>query len=101
MEIRNRRVLITGGSSGIGLALAEVLGSKGACVAISGRQNGQLHAAIASLRAAGVAAKPIEADVTTESGRDATVAGALEALGGVDILVNNAGGVRAGRLENT
>jgi short-subunit dehydrogenase len=94
MEIRNRRVLITGGSSGIGLALAEVLGSKGACVAISGRQNGQLHAAIASLRAAGVAAKPIEADVTTESGRDATVAGALEALGGVDILVNNAGGVR-------
>jgi len=55
MEIRNKRVLITGGSSGIGLALAQVLGSKGARVAISGRQNDRLHAAIASLRAAGVA----------------------------------------------
>jgi uncharacterized oxidoreductase len=101
MEIRNRRVLITGGSSGIGLALAQVLGSKGAHVAISGRQSDRLNTAIASLSAAGVAAQAITADVATQSGRDATVAGALEALGGVDILVNNAGGVRAGRLENT
>lgn len=101
MEIRNKRVLITGGSSGIGLALAQALGSKGAHVAISGRQNDRLHSAIASLHAAGVAAKAIVADVTTRSGRDATVAEALEALGGVDILVNNAGGVRAGRLEKT
>jgi uncharacterized oxidoreductase len=101
MEIRNRRVLITGGSSGIGLALAQVLGLKGAHVAISGRQADRLDAAIASLRAAGVAAKPIVADVATEWGRAATVEGALEALGGLDVLVNNAGGVRAGRLENT
>jgi uncharacterized oxidoreductase len=101
MEIRNRRVLITGGSSGIGLALAQVLGLKGAHIAISGRRSDRLDAAIAHLRAAGVAAKPIAADVATESGRAATVEGALEALGGLDVLVNNAGGVRAGRLENT
>jgi short-subunit dehydrogenase len=101
MEIRNRRVLITGGSSGIGLALAQVLGLKGAHVAISGRRTDRLDAAIAHLRAAGVAAQPIVADVATESGRAATVEGALEALGDVDVLVNNAGGVRAGRLENT
>jgi uncharacterized oxidoreductase len=101
MEIRNRRVLITGGSSGIGLALAQVLGLKGAHIAISGRRSDRLDAAIAHLRTAGVAAKPIAADVATESGRAATVEGALEALGGLDVLVNNAGGVRAGRLENT
>lgn len=94
-------MLITGGSSGIGLALAQVLGLKGAHVAISGRQTGKLDEAIASLRVAGVSAKPILADVATESGRAATLRGVLEAFGGVDVLVNNAGGVRAGRLENT
>ncbi|RKT26949.1 short subunit dehydrogenase [Paraburkholderia sp. RAU2J] len=90
MEIRNRRGLITGGSSGIGLALAQVPGSKGARVAISGRQTDRLHAAIASLRAAGVAAKAIVTDITTESGRDATVARALEALGGVKAVLEEA-----------
>lgn len=100
MEIRNKRVLVTGGSSGIGLALAQVLGLKGAHVAISGRSADRLDAAVAELRAAGVEAKHIVANVATESGRAATIEGALEALGGVDILVNNAGGVRAGRLEN-
>ncbi|RKR45245.1 SDR family NAD(P)-dependent oxidoreductase [Paraburkholderia sp. BL17N1] len=101
MEIRNRRVLITGGSSGIGLALAHILGLKGAHVAISGRRTDKLDDAIASLRVSGITAKAIVADVATESGRAATIEEVLETLGGVDILVNNAGGVRAGRLENT
>ena len=43
----------------------------------------------------------LAADVSTEDGRKATLAFALEKLGGLDVLVNNAGGVRAGRLEDT
>jgi short-subunit dehydrogenase len=46
-------------------------------------------------------AEYLAADVSTQEGRKATLAFALQALGGLDILVNNAGGVRAGRLEDT
>jgi uncharacterized oxidoreductase len=100
MDIKNKRVLITGGSSGIGLALARTLGANGARVAISGRRAGALEEAVTVLRAAGIAPQVIAADVSTEAGRAATVEQTLATLGGIDILVNNAGGVRAGRLED-
>jgi short-subunit dehydrogenase len=101
MEIGGKHILITGGSSGIGLALARALGAKGARVAITGRREQALADATGQLRAAGIAATPIAADVATEAGRAATLAGVIKAFGGLDILVNNAGGVRAGRLDDT
>jgi uncharacterized oxidoreductase len=101
MRIENRRVVITGGSSGIGLALAKALGAAGARVAITGRRPGLLDDAVKDLAKDGIVAHAIVADVSTETGRATTLNDAVAALGGVDILVNNAGGVRAGRLEDT
>lgn len=100
MNVDGKRILITGGSSGIGLALAERLLDKGASVAISGRDDERLAAAVQTLRKPGRTVNGIAADVTKPDARAATLDQAIAALGGLDILVNNAGGVRAGRLEN-
>jgi short-subunit dehydrogenase len=97
MELKNKRALITGGSSGIGLALAQALTVRGARVVITGRRQSVLDEALRSLDSA----NGVRADVGTIEGRAATLDQAIQTLGGLDILVNNAGGVRAGRLENT
>jgi uncharacterized oxidoreductase len=101
MKITGKRVLITGGSSGIGLALAHVLVAKGAKVAISGRRPDVVAEAVRSLQTNNAEIHGIAADVATAEGRTATLERALATLGSLDVLVNNAGGVRAGRLENT
>ena len=101
MNIEGKGVLITGGSSGIGLALAKALVAKGAKVVITGRRSAAVSAAVVGLRKVGGSVTGIAADVGTEEGRTLTLRQALDALGGLDILVNNAGGVRAGRLEAT
>jgi short-subunit dehydrogenase len=98
MNIGGKRVLITGGSSGIGLALAQAFLVKGAKVAISGRRPDVVANAVQALAAHG-AVHGISADVATPDGRATTFKQAVDALGGLDILVNNAGAVRAGRLE--
>jgi short-subunit dehydrogenase len=100
MNIKGKRALITGGSSGIGLALAHLLLAKGAEVVITGRRPDVLANAVRELEGVGAPAWGIVADVAATDGRAATIKQALALLGGLDILVNNAGGVRAGRLEN-
>ncbi|HEX6958419.1 MAG TPA: SDR family NAD(P)-dependent oxidoreductase [Ferrovibrio sp.] len=97
MQLNGKRVLVTGGTSGIGLALAHELIGKGARVFVSGRRQAMLDAALRELKSA----SGIAADVATPDGRARMLQGAMQALGGLDILVNNAGGVRAGRLEKT
>lgn len=101
MKINGKRVLITGGSSGIGLALAQAMLAKGARVAISGRRPDVVAEAVRSLQTGSAEIHGVAADVATAEGRAATLDQALAALGGLDVLVNNAGGVRAGRLEHT
>jgi uncharacterized oxidoreductase len=101
MNLNGKRALITGGSSGIGLAIAEAMLAKGAKIVISGRRPDVLKAAVERLRRNGGFVEAIAADVGTEEGRAKTLRFAVDKLGGLDVLVNNAGGVRAGRLEDT
>jgi short-subunit dehydrogenase len=98
MQLKGKRVLITGGSSGIGLAVTRNLLDAGARVVVTGRNADRLNAASETLRSHGDVIA-VAADLGTEDGRKRTLTGAIQALGGLDILVNNAGGVRAGRLD--
>ena len=99
MNLKDKRIIVTGGSSGIGLNLARALIDKGAKVVISGRRPDVLSAAVAQLQSCNAFVKGVAADIATDEGRAITLNQAIEAMGGLDILVNNAGGVRAGRLE--
>jgi len=86
MNLRNAVALITGGSSGIGRAVAQSLAASGARVAITGRDERRLAEAARSL-----GAQPIRADVTREADVDRTYREVLEKFGDLDILINNAG----------
>jgi len=101
MNVQGKRILVTGGSSGIGLATATELVDKGARVVIVGRREAAVTQAVAQLQADGGQAYGIAADVATAAGRESALAAARAVMGGLDVLVNNAGGVRAGRLEDT
>ena len=101
MNLQGKRALITGGSSGIGLAIAEAMLAKGAQIVITGRRPDVLSTAAKRLRAGGGRVDFVAADISTEKGRETTLKFALDKLGGLDVLVNNAGGVRGGRLEDT
>jgi short-subunit dehydrogenase len=101
VNLEGKRILITGGSSGIGMALARCLLGKGAKVVITGRRPEVLARATQELQRHSQMLWSVAADVATSAGRRATLKQAMSALSGLDVLVNNAGGVRAGRLENT
>src|SRR3546814_17480141 len=94
MNITGKRVLITGGSSGIGLALAQVLLAKGAKVAISGRRPEVVAEAVRSLQTGSAEIHGTVADVATAEGRAATLAPALAAPARLHTLVTHAGRVR-------
>src|SRR5207237_4654685 len=86
MNLQNSTALITGGSSGIGLAIAKILVEAGARVAITGRDEKKLYKAAETL-----SALPIRADVTNENDVARTYREVLQAFDHLDILVNNAG----------
>ena len=88
-----RRVLVTGGSQGIGLAIADAFAAGGCDVAICGRTEDVLRDAAAGLRArhADVRVHARAADVADEASVDALIADVVGELGGLDVLVANAG----------
>jgi short-subunit dehydrogenase len=90
-ELRDRRMLITGASSGIGRALAEAAAKEGAAVAVAARSAEKLDELAASLNAAGAKVVAVPADVTSAADRQRLLDTAVERLGGLDVLVNNAG----------
>ena len=89
-------MLITGGSSGIGLALAEQCAARGAAVSIVARDPDRLEAARAGIGGAPVAAAP--ADVTDPAALDAAFAVLVAAHGPIDVLVTCAGSATPGRF---
>jgi NAD(P)-dependent dehydrogenase (short-subunit alcohol dehydrogenase family) len=83
-----RAAIVTGGSRGIGLAIAEALAAAGTSVAITGRDEAALEAARAKL---GSRALALRADVQDEQQARRAVDEAAQRFGGLDVLVNNAG----------
>jgi gluconate 5-dehydrogenase len=90
-DLTGRTALVTGGSRGLGLQMAEALGEMGARVALTARKPDELERAVAHLRTLGVEAVPLACDMSEPSAIAPMVERAVAALGPIDILVNNAG----------
>jgi len=90
-HVRGKRVLITGGSSGIGRATALRVAESGGEVLLVARDAGKLAEVVAAIGAQGGVAHAYPCDLTSTAAIDALVARVLAEHGGVDILVNNAG----------
>jgi NAD(P)-dependent dehydrogenase (short-subunit alcohol dehydrogenase family) len=90
-SLAGKTAVITGGSRGLGLQMAEALGEQGARVLVSSRKQSELDEACAHLAARGIDASAIAADLADEAAVAGFAEEALARLGQVDILVNNAG----------
>ncbi|WP_371878760.1 SDR family oxidoreductase [Conexibacter sp. DBS9H8] len=98
--LRGRTILMSGGSRGIGLAIARRAAADGANVAILAKTDtphpklpGTIHTAAAEIEAAGGRALPIVGDVREEASVAAAVAATVDRFGGIDIIVNNASAI--------
>lgn len=100
-DIHGKVVLITGGSRGLGLALAREFGRQGCSLVICSRTEDQLNAAKKLLEAEGHQALAIPCDVSDAVQVRSLVSEVHKRLGRIDILVNNAGEMMVGPLENT
>ena len=100
LGLRGRRALVTGASSGLGLACARALAAEGASVAIAARSADRLAAAALTFDS-GTDVVQIVGDVTAPGGVEAIVASAEAALGGIDIVIANAGGPPVGGFADT
>jgi len=92
-RLRGKVIVVTGGSSGIGLAVAERIAAEGAAVVIGARREAAGEAAAAGIRAAGGQAVFVRTDVTVEAGVGRLVQRAVEEFGRLDGAFNNAGDV--------
>jgi 3-oxoacyl-[acyl-carrier protein] reductase len=90
-QLRERRAVVTGSASGIGLATAELLARSGARVAMNDLRAATLDEAVARLRAEGHEVAAVPGDLGVSSGARDVARRAADWLGGVDYLVNNAG----------
>jgi NAD(P)-dependent dehydrogenase (short-subunit alcohol dehydrogenase family) len=90
--LKDQVAVITGGGTGIGLAIATRLGALGARIAIASRDSGHLEDGCAALREAGIDALAIQLDVRKPEQVDEMVERTVKHFGSFDILVNNAAG---------
>ncbi len=108
MSLAGKRIFITGGSRGIGLAIALKAARDGASVAIAAKTAevnpklpGTIYSAAAEIEAAGGVALPIQCDLRDEDQITASIAKAAAEFGGIDILINNASAINLTRTEAT
>jgi citronellol/citronellal dehydrogenase len=108
MSLAGKRIFITGGSRGIGLAIALRAARDGASVAIAAKTAevnpklpGTIYSAAAEIEAAGGVALPIQCDLRDEDQITASIAQAAAEFGGIDILINNASAINLTKTEAT
>jgi citronellol/citronellal dehydrogenase len=108
MSLAGKRLFITGGSRGIGLAIALKAARDGASVAIAAKTAevnpklpGTIYSAAAEIEAAGGVALPIQCDLRDEAQIEAAIAQAAAEFGGIDILINNASAINLTKTEAT
>lgn len=89
--MKDKVVVITGGSSGIGKALAQEFGSKGSKILITGRKKGPLNKAVEELKSLGMTVEGFQADVSQVEDNLKMAQEAIRLFGKIDILINNAG----------
>lgn len=100
-EFSGKVAVITGGGAGIGFAVARRLAWDGASIVLCSDRQAQLEEAVAELRADGLEASGMRADVTSSADMRGLISFAVESYGGVDILVNSAGIQRYGTVVDT
>jgi len=98
--LEGQTAIVTGGGTGIGLAIARALGTLGATVALASRNQAHLDAGAEALRADGSTALTVVVDVRDPAAVDAMVSTVVDATGRIDILVNNAAGNFICRAED-
>ena len=101
LQLSGSRAFVTGGSRGIGLAIARALAAEGVVVSICARDEGGLTEAVARLGREGLTVHPYVADVTDSPRLEAAVVRAATEQGGLDLVVTNAGGSRGGGLQTS
>ena len=98
---KDKIVLVTGGSSGLGRVIADGFGGAGAKLVIAGLEGDAVRGAAAEMQAAGCDAVGIQADITQQADVDRLFAEAIGHYGRLDVLVNNAGRSMRGKLLDT
>ncbi len=108
MSLAGKRIFITGGSRGIGLAIALKAARDGALIAIAAKTvevnpklPGTIYSAAAEIEAAGGVALPIQCDLRDEAQIEGSIAKAAAEFGGIDILINNASAINLTKTEAT
>lgn len=101
LGLTGRVALVTGGSRGLGKAMAFALAEEGARVAICARDEESLGRTATALSESGVVVLPVVADVTSDEDRDRLMSEVKDRLGPVEILINNVGGNRRGPICET
>lgn len=103
MDFKDKVVLITGASSGIGAGAAELFATKGAWLVLVGRNAENLNAVAAKCSPTHGAPEPLQivADITKEADVERIIATTIEKYNRLNVLVNNAGILERGTIENT
>jgi citronellol/citronellal dehydrogenase len=108
MSLAGKKIFITGGSRGIGLAIALRAAKDGASIAIAAKTAdpnpklpGTIFSAAEEIRAAGGVALPIQCDIRDENQIESAIRQAAQEFGGIDILINNASAINLTKTEVT